>query len=76
MLETGQVSPILYKKNSSYAMFDEKMHFTRKARWVLDGHRNLSPEGYTCTGVVSRESFGIYFIHAVIEDTDVWACDI
>ena len=30
--------------------------FTRKARWVLDGHKKLDPIGSTYAGVVSRES--------------------
>ena len=37
-------------------MFYVKMDFTRKARWVLDGHGQQSPEGSTYAGVVSQKA--------------------
>ena len=52
------------------------MDFTRKARWVLDGHRKPSPEGSTYAEVVSRESVRIAFTYAALNEVDVWACDI
>ena len=57
-------------------MFYVKMDFTRKARWVLDVHRNTSPEGSTYAGIVSRKSVRIAFTYASINDVDVWACYI
>ena len=40
-------------------MFDVKMDFMRKARWVLDGHKMPKPTGSTNVGVVSRDSVQI-----------------
>ena len=56
--------------------FDVKVDFTRKARWVVDRHRQSSPEGSTYAGVVSRESIRIAFTYVALNDVKVWACDI
>jgi hypothetical protein len=53
-----------------------KMDFTRKARWVLDGHLTASPIGSTYAGVVSRESVRIAFTYAALNGLDVFAADI
>ena len=76
ILETGQVAPIGYRKTSGHIIFDVKMDFTRKARWVFDGHKQASPEGSTCVGKISRESVRIAFTYGALNDIDVWACDI
>jgi hypothetical protein len=52
------------------------MDFTRKARWVLDGHKTPSPIGSTYAGVVSKESVGIAFTYAAFNSIDVYAADI
>ena len=52
------------------------MDFTRKARWVLDGHKTPDPVGSTYAGVVSRESVRIAFTYAALNNLDVWAADI
>ena len=57
-------------------VFDVKMDFTRKARWVLDGHKTPDPEGSTYAGVVSRESVRIAFTYAALNDLDIFAGDI
>ena len=53
-----------------------KMVFTRKARWVLDGHRSADPIGSTYAGVVSRDSVRIALTYASLNDIDVLAADI
>ena len=53
MLETGQITPEGFNRTSGHVTFTVKMDFTCKARWVLDGHRQLSPEDSTYAGVVS-----------------------
>ena len=40
ILENGQVAPVGFKRTSSHIIFDVKMDFTCKARWVLDRHRH------------------------------------
>ena len=52
------------------------MDFTRKARWVLEGHKTPNPIGSTFTGVVSRESVRIAFTYAALNDLQVFAGDI
>ena len=76
ILDAGVKPPPGYSKTSGHLVFDVKMDFTRKARWVLDGHKNKSPEGSTYAGVVSRESVRIAFTYAALMDVDVWSCDI
>ena len=57
-------------------IFDVKMDFTRKARWVLDGHKTPSVAGSTYAGVVSRETVRIALTYAALNGLDVCACDI
>eukprot|EP00957_Ditylum_brightwellii_P164762 12544839-Ditylum_brightwellii.AAC.1 len=57
-------------------IFDVKMDFTRKARWVLDGRKIPDQVGSMYMGVVSRESVRIAFTHAALNNLDVWATDI
>ena len=52
------------------------MDFTRKARWVLDGHNCADPEGSTYAGVVSRDSVRIALTYAALNGLDVFAADI
>jgi hypothetical protein len=52
------------------------MDFTRKARWVLDGHKTANQTGSTYAGVVSRESVQIAFTYAALNGIDVFAADI
>ena len=56
ILEEGQNEPPGWSKASGHLIWDVKMDFTRKARWVLDGHKTPDPNGSTFAGVVSRES--------------------
>ena len=51
------------------------MDFTRKARWVLDGHKTPNPIGSTYAGVVSRESVRIAFTYA-LNNLSVFAADV
>ena len=63
-LEEGQTAPPGWNKVSGHLIWYVKMDFTRKARWVLDGHKTPDPIGSTFTGVVSRESAQIAFTYA------------
>ena len=57
-------------------VFDVKMDFTRKFRWVLDGHKTPYPIGSTYIGAVSRESVRIAFTYTALNDLEVFAADI
>eukprot|EP00957_Ditylum_brightwellii_P083491 6347088-Ditylum_brightwellii.AAC.1 len=52
------------------------MDFTRKARWVLDGHKTPNANISTYAGVVSRESMRIAFTYAALNKLDACAADI
>jgi hypothetical protein len=76
VLEDGQPAPVGWHKVTGHLVWDVKMDFTRKARWVLDGHKTPDPIGSTYAGVVSRESVRIAFTYAALNGLDVWAADI
>ena len=47
------------------------MDFTRKGRWVKDGHLTPEPSNSNYAGVVSRESVRIAFTYAALNGLDV-----
>ena len=49
---------------------DEKMDFTRKARFVAGGHTTYTPASITYSSVVSRESACLAFLIAGLNDLD------
>ena len=52
------------------------MDFTRKARWVKDGHRTPDLITSSYAGVVSRESVQIALTHAAMHGIETLAADI
>ena len=52
------------------------MDMTRKARWVLDGHKTPDPVHSTYAGVVSRESVRIALTYTALNNLDVICADI
>ena len=65
-----------WKKTTGHLVWDVKMEFTRKARWVLNGHKIPDPVGTTFAGVVSRESIQIAFTYAALNGLDILTADI
>ena len=65
-----------FTKSSGHLVFDVKMDFTRKARWVKDGHLSPDPIDSNYAGVVSRESVRIAFTYAALNGLDISAGDI
>jgi hypothetical protein len=53
VLEDSKSAPQGWTRASHHIIWDLKMDFTRKARWVLDGHKLPTPEGSTYSGVLS-----------------------
>ena len=76
ILERGEKPPPGYKKASGHLVWDLKMNFTRKARWVKDDHKTPDPTGSNFAGVVFRESVRIAFTYAALNDLDVYCADI
>ena len=67
-----------YEHVNVHMIFDIKMYgkFTRKARWVADGHTTAPPSSITYSSVVSRESVRLKFLPASLNDLDIFSCDI
>ena len=76
ILEDEKTAPAGYTKVSGHLIWSVKMDFTRKARWVLDGHKTPDPVGSKYAGVVSRESVRIAFTYAALNGLDVCMADI
>ena len=72
----GASQPIGYTPITGHLIFDVKMDFTRKARFVADGHLTDPPASVTYASVVSRESVRIAFLIAALNDLDIMAADI
>ena len=66
ILPYGQKAPPGYVKSSGHIVFDVKMDFTRKSRWVKDGHLTKDPVDSNFAGVFSRESVRIAFTYAAL----------
>jgi hypothetical protein len=76
VLAESQRAPPGWSKVTGHLIWDLKMDFTRKARWVLDGHKTPNPVGSMYAGVVSRDSVQIAFTYAALNGVDVCAPDI
>ena len=76
VLEDGRHPPPGWALVTGHLIFDVKIDFTRKARWVLDGHKTDDVSYSTYAGVVSRESVRIMFTYAALNGLDVCAADI
>ena len=76
ILAAGQRAPKGWRLATGHLIWDIKMDFTQKARWVLDGHKTSTPEGTTFAGVVSRKSVQIIFVYAALNGIAIYAADI
>jgi Reverse transcriptase (RNA-dependent DNA polymerase) len=65
-----------YQEIKCHVIFDVKMDFTRKARFVAGGHLTDTPGSITYSSVVSRDSIRIAFLVAGLNDLDVLAGDV
>jgi len=75
-LENDQAVPVGYKWIKCHLIFDVKMDFMRKARYVAGGHMTDPPSSITYSSVVSRDSVRIAFMIAALNEIDILACDI
>ena len=76
ILGDGEKAPPGWAKSSGHIIFDVKMDFTRKARWVKDGHLTQNPDWSTYAGFVTRDSVRIALTYAALNDIDIVAADI
>ena len=76
ILDKNDPIPVRWSKSSGHLVFDVKMDFSLKARWVKDGHRTKDPLESTFAGVVSRESVRIALTYAALNGIEVMAAEI
>ena len=69
-------APPGWYKASGHIIFDLKMDFTRKARWVKDGHKTPDSSTSSFAGVVSQDSIRIALTHAALLGLPVIGADI
>jgi len=65
-----------YQRIRCHLVFDVKMDFTCKARFVAGGHITDPPEFSTYSSVVSRETVRIAFLLAALNGLAVCAADV
>ena len=76
ILGPGEKPPPGWTKSSGHLVFDVKMDFTRKARWVKDGHRTPDAITPSYAGVVSRDSIRIALVYAKLLGLQICGGDI
>ena len=76
ILEDNKVPPPGWTKSSGHMIWDVKLDFTHKDRWVKDGHCTPDPEWSIYSGVVSCETVGISLTYAALNNLKVCAADI
>jgi len=65
-----------YQRIKCHMVFDIKMDFTRKARFVAGGHTTETPASLTYSSVVSRDSVRLLMMTAALHDVDLLSVDI
>jgi hypothetical protein len=73
----GKASEFIgFQKIGCHIVFDIKMDFTRKARFVTGGHTTTAPTSITYLSVVSRDSVRLAFLIAALNNIDIMSCDL
>ena len=75
-LNNDQAIPPGHTFIECHMIFDVKMDFIRKSRFVANGARTPDPKESTYSGVVLRESVLITFTYAALMELNVMASDI
>jgi hypothetical protein len=65
-----------FQEIKCHIIFDVKMDFTRKARFVAGGHMTEASNSLSYSSVVSRESVKIAFLIAALNGLDIMSCNI
>ncbi len=60
----------------NHIVFNVKMDFTHKARFVANGSTTETPVVLCDSSVVSRDSVRIAFLIAALNNLDIFACNI
>jgi hypothetical protein len=76
ILGPGMKTPPGWHKASGHLVFDVKMDFTRKVRWVKEGHKTPDSATSSFAGVDSRDSIRIALTHVALLGLPVLGADI
>jgi hypothetical protein len=76
ILDPGSPAPIGSKWIPCHMIFDVKMDFTRKARFVAGGHITDPPTSITYSSVVARDSVHLAFMIASLNNLQILSADI
>ena len=76
ILDDSQPTSIGWTQSSGHLVFEVKVDFTRKARWVKDGHKTPQPQKSTYAGDFGRESVRIALTHASLNKLEILTADI
>ena len=76
ILEKDENVPRVNKKLSGHLIYDIKMDFTWKVRWVKDGHKTPNSETSSYAGIMSQDSIRIMLMHAALHRVGIVAADI
>jgi len=72
LVEDGDTIPVGSKLIPYHIIFDVKIDLTRKARFVVGGHRNPSVKPHASySSVASRDSIQLCFMLAALNETDI-----
>ena len=72
ILDHVEENPVGYEHINFHLIFDVKMDFRRKVRFVAGGHTTNPPVESTYAGVVSQNSVHIAFTLAALNDLDIF----
>ena len=76
ILDESAPTPIGFQEIPCHIIFNVKMDFTRKARYVAGGHKTETPEAPTYASVILCESICIGLLMAALNDLEVMSADI
>ena len=73
----GKVQDMVgYQEIGCHVVFDVKMTFDQKCRFVAGGHTTEAPASMTYLSVVSRDSMRLGFLLAALNGVDMLACNL
>ena len=76
VLAEGAHRPPGFQFIHTHIVFNIKMDFTRKARFVANGSRTEAEAEHTYASVVSRDSVRIALLYAALNDLDILSGDV
>jgi hypothetical protein len=76
ILDVGANPPLASKCIPCHMIFDIKLDFTRKARFVAGGHVTDPPSSLTYSSVVARDSVRLAFLIAALNDLELLSADV